>query len=465
MTAPDPAIAAQPSPSLQAVERLLGEGDPAGARRELDRVAASVGDQDGLAHDVAQFYMHLKEPALAARWYARAVAQAPGSMPCLYNYSTALAALGQLEDAEAALDQVTQRTPDDYSAWYNRAKLRRQTPQDNHVAALREQLRKPGVPRQGQAPLYYALAKELEDLGRFEESFDALTRGAAARRACLSYRVEDDVDIMRAIRQTHDADVVRAEPTGYADVRPIFVVGLPRSGTTLVERILSSHSAIASHGEGPSFSLALMKTAGRTRGKQELLDRSTRLDPRSLGQAYARWASMPPGEPVVDKTPSNYLYLGLIPRALPNARVVYVRRRPMDVCYAMYQTLFRTAFPFTYSLSDLGDYWLAFNRLMRHWQDSVPPRCLLTLDYEDLVTAPETGIRRLLEHVGVPWQDACLDFSRNPLPTLTASNAQVRQPMYTSSVGKWQRHADGLAPLVQQLQTAGVPIATETPND
>ena len=130
----------------------------------------------------------------------------------------------------------------------------------------------------------------------------------------------------------------------------------------------------------------------------------------------------------------------------------------MDVCYAIYKTLFRMAYPYSYDLGDLGRYWLAFDALMRHWQESLPVGRMLTVDYEQLVATPEPTIRGLLDHVGMPWQDACLQFERNPLPSLTASAAQVRQPIYSSSVGLWRRYATGLAPLANLLRQAGVTI-------
>lgn len=449
--------------TLEIAERLLEHGDAVAARRELDAVAAIAGNAAPKAEGVAQLYMRLGEAQLAADFYARAVALEPARAAYRYNQSTALIALGRMEAAEAALDDVIRMQPQDYDAWYNRATLRRQTPERNHVAAIEQALQQPGLPRAGAVPLGYALAKELEDLGAYARSFAALARAAAARRAQLSYRVEDDIAIMQAIAGAHTAAWARAPAPGCEDARPIFVVGLPRSGTTLVDRILSSHSGIGSHGESTDFALELMCLAGHCRDKGELLERSLHLDPRELGSAYCRRLAACRGARVVDKTPANFLYLGLIARALPRARIIYVRRQPLDVCYAMYKTLFRMAYPYSYDLRDLGRYWLAFAELMRHWQAALPAGCMLIVDYETLVTHPADTIRRLLEHVDMPWQDACLGFERNSLPSLSASAAQVRQPMYTSSVGAWRRYADGLAPLVRMLRAAGVDVDAGAP--
>ncbi len=454
----------RPSPTRH-VEELLTRGDVIAARSELDRVATGVGRDARLAHDVAQLYMRFNAAQQAADFYAQAVALDPGCVAYRYNQSTALIALGKMEEAEAALDDVIAAQPRDSDAWYNRATLRKQTPQRNHVAEIERELQRSDLRRQDEVPLCYALAKELEDLGEFERSFAALTRGAAARRSLLSYKVEDDEAIMRDLGAAFPRESMQDAPPGCDDPRPIFVIGLPRSGTTLVDRILSSHSRIGSRGESADLALALMKAAGPCRDKQELLERSTRLDPRVLGDAYSTTLAPYPGERVVDKTPANFLYLGLVARALPNARIVYVRRRPMDVCHAMYKTLFRMAYPYSYDLVDLGRYWLAFDALMRHWQDALPAGRMLVVDYEQLVSTPLKTTRALLAHVGMPWEDACLRFNENPLPSLTASAAQVRQPIYRSSVDLWRRHERGLAPLANLLRNAGVPIDGTTPTE
>lgn len=444
--------------SLARVDSLLLQGDVVAARHELDAVAASVDAEARLAHDVAQWYMRLNEPGVADQWYARAVALDPSRAAYRYNRATALIALGRMEEAEAALDAAIAMEPRDFDAWYNRATLRRQSPSRNHVAEIERTLEGPGLRRQDEVPLFYALAKELEDLGEHERSFAALSRGAAARRSLLSYRVGDDIAIMREIGRAFTREAIQGAPAGYGDSRPVFVVGLPRSGTTLVDRILSSHGQVGSHGESADFALSMTHLAGHCRSKSELLERSLGIPPESLGREYCRRLAAHLDARVVDKTPANFLYLGLIARALPNARIVYVRRHPMDVCYAMLKTLFRMAYPYTYDLDDLGQYWLAFDSLMRHWEDNLPGGRMLIIDYEQLVEQPEATARAMLIHIGMPWDDACLHFDSNPLPSLTASAAQVRRPIYTSSVGLWRQHAAGLAPLARTLRAAGVDL-------
>jgi hypothetical protein len=174
-----------------------------------------------------------------------------------------------------------------------------------------------------------------------------------------------------------------------------------------------------------------------------------------MGAHYCRALGEGAGRRWVDKNPVNFLYLGIIARSLPGARLIHVRRDPRDVCYAMYKTLFRMAYPFSYDLTDLARYFAAYERLMTHWRVLLGDR-LLEVQYEDLVANQEPATRRLLDSCGLPWEEACLHFERNEAPCLTASAAQVRQPLYTSSVGRWRAVEPQLAPLLQGLRGAGV---------
>ena len=375
----------------------------------------------------------------------------------MYNWSTALTAVGKLEAAEHALDQVIALAPADFDAYYNRSTLRRQTPERNHTAELTAQLNQPRVKPAAQVPLGYALAKELEDLGDFAGAFSALQRAADSRRQLLSYRVESDEQAVADIRRCFDEHYLQRAAPGHDDPRPVFIIGLPRSGTTLVDRILSSHSQIESRGESSDLGTAVMRLAGPVRDKKQMIERAAQLDPAAIGRAYCARLPLATRAHVIDKTPVNYLYAGLIAQALPRARLIHVRRHPMDVCYAMYKTLFRMAYPFSYDLIDLGRYYLAYQSLMGHWRRLLGRR-LIEIDYEQLVSDQQTATRRLLEDCGWPWEAACLEFHKNKAPSLTASAAQVRQPIYSSSLGLWRRYAEQLSPLAALLRQHEIAI-------
>ncbi|HET9032868.1 MAG TPA: sulfotransferase [Dokdonella sp.] len=448
-----------PASRMLLIDLLLEQGLRDEGLEILDQLAADAdAHPPRLLQDVAQRYTMLGLHVEAEGCHARALKQQPDNAQFIYNHATSLIALGRLVAAEAALDRVIALKPDDADAWYNRATLRKQTSEHHHVQAIEAQLGKTPAGTAPRVALGYALAKELEDLREYPRSFAALKEAADTRRRHLRYRVEDDLETMQLIAAAFDGAFFAREHRGHDDARPLFIVGLPRSGTTLVDRILSSHSTIRSRGETSDLVMALVRQAGKVANKAELVQRSTTLDFADLGQAYCANLGDGPEQRLIDKTPVNFLYLGIIAAALPNARIIHLRRNPMDACYAMYKTLFRMAYPFSYDLGDLARYWIAYDRLMKHWKKVLPAAQFLELSYEDLVADQEGVSRRLVDFVGVPWQDECLAFERNPEPSLTASAAQVRQPIYTSSVALWRRYENELVPLRAAFEAAGVAI-------
>jgi len=466
-------VPGHPSNRLLHIECLVGQASTERALRELQSLAADASGDPRVLQDVGAVYSHLNRHVEAERCYGRAVALAPRDPRAIYNWATCLIALGRLRDAEQQLTRVIALARDDYDAQYNRSTLRQQTPENNHVAELELALSRGDRSPPARVALGFALAKELEDLGRHDESFAALAAAAATRRRQLSYRVEEDLAAMEQIAREFGAAYcgpeARARGGGWPDARPLFIVGLPRSGTTLVDRILSSHSSVVSRGESSELAAAVLQIAGSAAAatpsagsdKLGLIRRAARIFPGAIGKAYcARLpepnVQRPPGR-LIDKTPLNFLYVGLIARALPDATIVHVRRGPLDVCYAMYKTLFRMAYPFSYDLEDLARYYLAYARLLQHWRTQLGAR-LIEIDYEELVADQASATRRLLAACSLPWEDACLEFHRNDSPTLTASAAQVRRPLYASSVGLWRRYEAGLQPLVRALRAGGVTV-------
>lgn len=275
----------------------------------------------------------------------------------------------------------------------------------------------------------------------------------------MRYRVERDLAVMAEIGTVFPGPVTRPRDAAPTGTGAIFVMGLPRTGTTLVDRILSSHPAVESLGELRDFTFAVLRHAGPGEsGQIPLVRRSAAIDFTALGHAYleAVKAYRNPAVPgFVDKTPANALYAGLISRALPGARLVLLRRHPLDACYAMYKTLFEAGYPFSYDLEDLGRYYAGWHRLMEHWRRVIPGH-FLELDYESLVLDQEAGTRRLLEHCDLEWDARCLQFHLNPAPAATASAAQVRRPLYRSSLGRWREHAAALEPTARILRAAGI---------
>ena len=412
-----------------------------------------------------------QESALAA--FDRAVALAPRNARFIFNRATVYRFLGRIREAEADYDRVIALAPNDHEAYLNRSELRTQSADMNHIAAL-ESLLDLGIDDwRGEVQIRYAIAKEYEDSGDHEKSFRQLESGAKKRRQHLQYDVATDVATVDWIidafprTQPHDAPAHGQEHASAPLDSPIFIVGLPRSGSTLLDRILGSHSSVHCAGELNQFALSVVDAVRRGGGaapltRRELVARSAGVDFAALGRDYlAKVPRLPAGaRRFTDKMPLNYLYCGLIRRALPDAKIVHVIRHPMAVCYAMYKTLFKDGYPFSYDLEDIARYYVAYRRLMDHWNSSMPG-AILTMSYEALVEDQLGRTRHLLDFCGLEWQDGCAEFHHNSTPATTASAVQVRRPLYDTSVAQWRQYAAQLAPLNERLRAAG--IATDWP--
>lgn len=425
---------------------------------ELANVERGAADDAALLQYVAQLYLHAGKHGDAHRCHARAV-ELDGKNPgYLYNLATSLVATGELDKAEELFSKVIRLDPANYDAWHNRSTLRKQTTDDNHIDELEKALKRLPADDPGEVALCYALAREYEDLGDDERSFSNLKRGADSQRRRMNYDVGSEVAVMKRITELFDASWASDGHATAKSPRPIFVTGMPRSGTTLVDRILSSHSAVVSMGEINDFAMTVTRL-GRTTDKLRSLDTSADIDPDRLGTDYVRSVSTYGfDEPnFIDKTPTNFLYVGLIAKSLPNAAVLHVNRHPVDTCLAMYRTLFKTGYPFSYDLDDLAECYIAYDTLMAHWREALPER-IIDVSYEALVDDQETVSRALVARCGLDWEAACLSFEMNAAPVSTASAAQVRRPVYRDALARWRRFESELQPLIEKLDRAGIKI-------
>ena len=403
-------------------------------------------------------YSRANEHAHAVILFRRATAAAPTRASFQFNLAASLKFLGDFDGAEQAYEACIAAEPQHWRAHSALAQLRKQQPERNHIQRLLALLPHAAGNADALLHLHMALAKEHEDLGDYAAAFRHLQEGKAGKRRALKYSFDDDRALFDALVRLFPQPAAPARP-GFATREPIFVIGMPRSGTTLVERILSSHSQVHSAGELQNFGMAVKQLSG-TRAPRlldvETLEAAMRADPRALGERYL--ASTRPGTGhaprFVDKMPLNFLYAGFIAAALPQATIVCLRRDPLDTCLSNFRQLFALEYSYynyAYDLLDTGRYYRQFDRLMAHWQRVLPGR-ILEVQYERIVADQEGQTRRLLEFCGLPWEDACLSFERNAAPVSTASAVQVREPLYASAVGRWRRYEAQLEELKALLE-------------
>jgi tetratricopeptide (TPR) repeat protein len=438
------------------------------AESVIDHAAAlSTGVADGydaLAFVSLQLGLHERSNEL----YRRTAEVAPGEARFWYNLATSERSFGRLTAAEAACQRAIDVNTTSYQSYLLRSELCVQSTTSNHVEELLKLASDPGLDDRGRMFLAYAVAKELDDLGRYDEAFRWFHIGATTRRRHLSYSVAVDEDKLARIATTFTAELVRSTT---ADVNTsaehVFVIGLPRSGTTLVERILTGHAGVRSNGETDNFAKALLgrlvpSPAGSASDSQDdVFARAAAADPVAVGARYAALAGRAAqGGKIVEKLPMNYLYLGAIHRALPGAQLVLLQRDPLDSCFAMYRTLFAAAYPFSYDLRELARYYAACERLIEHWRRCLDAR-LFEVRYEQLVERPNAIGSQLARHCGVTWDARALEVDRHTGVSLTASAAQVRRPIYGTSSGRWRHYRAALAPLIATLRECGVALPAD----
>ncbi|HUN72623.1 MAG TPA: sulfotransferase [Steroidobacteraceae bacterium] len=480
---------------------LLRLGRAAEAEAVIESAAGSAPGTGDAYNSLAHVSIALGRHERANALYRRAVELGPDVSRHWFNLASSERSFGRLEQAEAACDRAIELDPTEYRGYLLRSELRAQTPSANHVEPLRRELSRSDLQIPARVLLGYALGKELDDLGRYDEAFEWFAAAAGARRSQLAYDAAIDERKVQRIIEAFPRGSWRIGEAGGADGpggevgaggpgggrfddsgRFVFIVGLPRSGTTLVDRILTGLAGVRSNGETDNFERALAAGApdGQIKGGQGSFAEyvpAAHVDWEAVAAAYGRLADRGSdgtdrgggsggrgkgaggrGAPVViEKLPLNYLRLGAVHRALPRARLVLVSRAPVDCCFAMYRTLFGDAYPFTYQFEDLARHYAAYAKLIAHWHAAFGDS-IHEVRYEELVSDPGRVGAALARACGLEWRDSAVEVERNAGVCLTQSAAQVCRPIYRSSAGSWRRYRTHLEPLIAALRAHGVSL-------
>jgi len=392
--------------------------------------------------------------AEAAASCRRALELEPASAASRVVLAETCADRGRFAEAEEMLRHAIAADPESIEAWSGIARLRRLTIADAPWAAEVERLAdKPRPPRQ-EVPLRYALGKYFDDIGEHARAFGQFRR---ANELTRRYRTPHDRKrlsrTMDAVIRRFDArwlDEARRSRAGTAAAdepaaqRPVFIVGMLRSGTSLAEQILASHPAVFGAGELDFWSARAVAWAANAPGAQDI---------GTLAGEYLRLLAQLSADAtrVIDKMPANFQHLGLIHAALPRARIIHLQRDPIDTCLSIYFQHFESMHGYATDLEDLAHAYQDYLRLMRHWRALLPPSQLLEMRYEELVEDPEGASRRMLEFLGLPWDARCLEFERTERTVITASKWQVRQKLSRTSIGRWRHYEPFIAPLRERL--------------
>jgi len=390
--------------------------------------------------------------------YQAAVALKPDLADACNNMGNALKELGRLAEAKVAYLKAIDLDPTISGTYLNLADCMRFAPGDPYLAAIEALERQPdGLSETDRMHIDFALGKAYGDINDHRRSFAHLLRGNARKRRMTAYDEAATMALFERTEQAFTAGLIAAkaglgDPSGV----PIFVLGMPRSGTTLVEQILASHPDVHGAGELKNLS-AVMDTMRGPDNRGTYPDFVPALDAaaiRRIGASYLAQvrALAPAAARITDKMPANFFFAGLIHLALPNARIIHTMRDPVDTCISSFSKLFTAEQSHSYDLAELGRYYRRYERLMAHWRHVLPPNRILDVRYEDVVADVEGQARRILAHCDLAWDPRCLAFHKTERPVRTASATQVRQPIYPDSVGRWRVHEEFLGPLLAELE-------------
>ncbi|HEX5258734.1 MAG TPA: tetratricopeptide repeat protein [Sphingomicrobium sp.] len=390
----------------------------------------------------------------------RALKKAPDNPEALNFYGVALKSVGRLDEAREHILKALKLNDSMYGAYANLNDLVDFSKGIGEELFNRMEAIFESIPNQEAEPflaLHFAYAKALDDRGQHEKALDHYITGGRMKRAQLDYKESETHGFFDSIRATFPKEAFENRKfAGLDDDRPVFIVGMPRSGSTLVEQILSSHPDIYGAGEVKYLSRALGQLRDRFPSLPKYPEMAQKITPAQLDivaknyqQALAQGAG--DAKKITDKLLTNYFFLGLINLLFPKAKVIHTRRDPVDTCLSGFTKLFKDDMPHSYDLSELGRYYAKYRELMEHWEKVLPEGFMTTVVYEDVVADTEKEARRLIEFLGLPWNEKCVDFHKSDRPVKTASVAQVRKPIYKTSVQRWKKYGAGLQPLVDAV--------------
>ena len=446
---------------LQKAECLQALGDHPGALVAAEAAALHGGKIPEAVDAIAEFLKQTGEHERARVLYDHALADSPRNPELLAKRAVVHRFLGNLALAERDYETLLSIDPVVPIALKALSELRKQTPEHHRIPAMEHALKVLPPDSIDAAIVHFGLAKTHEDLGNHTASWHHVSAANRVERSHLKdYSITNDTSVMDALIEVFSG----VEPW-YPDTtgqRPVFIVGLPRTGTTLVERILSNHPEVHSGGELTAMPDSIGQLTARAYFEpapdpRSYVQRLAALDPAAIAQEYLDQTRTVRRDPLrlLDKQLTNFVNCPLILRAFPNARIIHLTRHPLAASYAIFRTRFNGTYPFAYDLEEIAGFYIGYQALMAHWQRVLPGR-ILDVAYEDVVNSLEGETRRILDYLGLPFDPACLEFHRNPTPVMTASSVQVRQPLYDSSLHQWKHYEAGLAPVRARLESAGI---------
>lgn len=447
--------------SLAKIHETLGELSEAEALRE--RVIAIAPDDRENYLTLSDLLRYSGRPDEAVAVFERHLERAPNNMDSKVQIASIWRAAGEREKAQAYLRNALKNEPDHVAGRFVLAQMTKHTPDDENITALKELRKQTHLPAEKQTSINFGLGKAMEEIDDLDAAIDCYLDANRFRRSMFDYSHEDTVKLFTQIKETYSPELCSArEQKGSMDPTPIFIVGMPRSGTSLVEQIISSHSNVYGAGELTTFSEVATRVFANA-DKRYPTDLPTMPNNTfvEVGEMYVdlirkRFGDAPH---ITDKMPHNFTHVGMIKLAFPNAKIVHCNRHPMDTCFSIFKHSFSESHNYAFNMEELGTYYREYLDLMSYWRTAFPG-AMYDISYEALVAETEPEARKLLEYCELEWEPACLEFYKTKRVVNTISASQVRQPIYKSSVALWKRYGSRLQPLIDALGDA-IPTESE----
>ncbi len=415
-------------------------------------ISSNPEDPEALAN-LGAAYLQAGDTERAEEVLGNALDLAPNMAEVLGNLANLKKQMGDIPGAEAHYRRLLNHTPHSARAWQELSLVKRFSDKDPDIQDIENLLESRHLDAEGKMYAYFALAKAYEDISEYDISFTHLAKANRLKRASISFNISAfETGVDKITDAFNEEFISQNMGGGFLDLRPVFILGMPRSGTSLVEQILASHSRIHGAGELETLREVIIEAMPRFPAG---LDRLAPKTLSNLGRKYVKslrkWDRR--AARITDKMPRNFFFLGLIALILPGAKIIHCQRSPMDTCFSCFSQYFPTAQEFSYDLEELGLYYQSYQRLIGHWQRVMPGR-ILNIRYEDVVSEPERMTRMLIGYCELEWEDGCLDFHKTKRRVATASAAQIREPVHQRSVERWRHFEKHLDPLRTALGSA-----------
>ena len=462
----DKALQLSPSNPLMQVQRaqILGAiGHSKECLESLEKLLSAKQLPPAILHQVGATLSNIGEHNRAVATFEQVLASEPDNVANLSSLATSYHMLARSEEAAALQKRATELQPQDFRGYWLLGQMAKATPDNNEIPLFSSVLDQYQDKLTARVCLNFALAKQYEELEDFDRAFAHLQRGSSAVLEHSPYDQARDIRLHKSIIQAFDQQFCAGPNVGCDDASPLFIIGMPRTGTTLLEQIITTYEGIDTAGELHHFPHLFNQACTQLNPNADLdtvYSGLERLDWRGLGEAYIKSARLHVSDSphFIDKYPLNFSMVGAILTALPRARIINLTRNPMDTCFSNYKLLYRLGTSLhSYDLETMADYYCRYKETMDHWHQCFPGR-ILDVSYESLVTNAEPTTQEVASFLDLPWRPECLDFYKAGGAVATASTTQVRQPINSGSLHKWRKFSQHLQPLVNRLQTRGISL-------